>query len=164
MHSSFKVTNVSSDATKNITNIVNQPGSHLDKSTKQFMESRFGYDFSDVRIHDHESANRSTYNINALAYTVGNNIVFREGQYRPNTHDGRRLLAHELVHVIQNKSLEINYFGPTIDRSYVEMIRRGSFILNQHVGPTPGILISCSSSRPVPVTLFALLGVWSWGL
>jgi hypothetical protein len=65
------------------------------------MESRFGYDFGRVRIHTDERAARSANSVNALAYTIGYDIVFGEGQYQPNTLDGIRLLAHELAHVAQ---------------------------------------------------------------
>lgn len=77
-------------------------GSRLDDSTREFMESRLGYDFSGVRIHTDERAARSARSINALAYTVKNDIVFGEGQYRPNTPEGKKLLAHELTHVLQH--------------------------------------------------------------
>lgn len=75
--------------------------SSVDFSTRHFMESRFGYDFRNVRIHTDERAARSAYPINSLAYTVGNDIVFGEGQYKPDTSEGKRLLAHELTHVVQ---------------------------------------------------------------
>src|SRR5690606_20271324 len=66
-----------------------------------FMENRFGYDFSHVKIHDDTVAAKSAQSINALAYTSGNNIVFNHGQYSPETNSGRKLLAHELTHVVQ---------------------------------------------------------------
>jgi Domain of unknown function (DUF4157) len=76
-------------------------GSSFDSSTKEFMESRFGYDFSKVRIHFNEKAARSANSINSLAYTIGNDIVFAAGQYQPHTTEGKRLIAHELTHVVQ---------------------------------------------------------------
>ncbi|HEX6283028.1 MAG TPA: DUF4157 domain-containing protein [Nitrososphaera sp.] len=76
-------------------------GFPLDSSTKGFMESRFGYDFGNVRIHSGERGARSAESMNALAYTIGNDVVFREGYYQPNTFKGRRMLAHELTHVLQ---------------------------------------------------------------
>lgn len=78
-------------------------GSHLDASTRSFMEPKFGYDFSDVKIHNDSAAHQSASNINALAYTHGNNIVFGEGQYQPHTPAGKQLLAHELTHVVQQQ-------------------------------------------------------------
>jgi hypothetical protein len=79
-------------------------GSPLDATTKEFMESRFGYDFSSVKIHTDEKAASSSNSVNALAYTIGNDIVFGEGHYEPNTLEGRRLLAHELTHVVQQNN------------------------------------------------------------
>lgn len=73
----------------------------LDSSTKEFMESRFGYDFGSVRIHSDEKAAESAQAINAAAFTIGNDIVFNRGQYNPHTSGGRQLLAHELAHHIQ---------------------------------------------------------------
>jgi hypothetical protein len=87
--------------TAEINNIRSSSGTSLDTDNKEFMESRFGYDFSSVRIHTGESAARSANSVNALAYAVGNDIVFGEGQYQPKTIQGRRLLAHELTHVVQ---------------------------------------------------------------
>jgi hypothetical protein len=76
-------------------------GKPLDDSTRIFMESRFGFDFSKVRIHTSERDAKLAESVNARAYTVGNNIVFGSNQYNPNNFDGRTLLAHELVHVVQ---------------------------------------------------------------
>src|SRR6185503_7812734 len=66
-----------------------------------FMESRFGRDFSQVRVHTGAMAAASSQSIQALAYTSGNNVVFGAGQYAPGTESGKRLLAHELTHVVQ---------------------------------------------------------------
>ena len=76
-------------------------GNPLDDNSRSFMENRFGYDFSNVKIHADAVAGKSAQSINALAYTSGNNIVFNEGQYSPGTESGKRLLAHELTHVLQ---------------------------------------------------------------
>jgi hypothetical protein len=76
-------------------------GTNLDTGTRGFMENRFGYDFSNVKIHNDTVAAKSAQSINALAYTSGNNIVFNQGQYSPGTNAGKKLLAHELTHVVQ---------------------------------------------------------------
>jgi len=76
-------------------------GQRLSPSLRNFFEPRFGHDFSHVRVHTDENAANSAHAINAQAYTVGRNMVFGVGQYAPNTAAGRRLLGHELVHVIQ---------------------------------------------------------------
>jgi len=87
--------------TDKINNVLSSGGSSLDSDTKEFMEPRFGYDFGNVRIHSGNLATRSAESLNALAYTVGNRIVFGEGQYTPTTKKGKRLIAHELAHVVQ---------------------------------------------------------------
>lgn len=80
---------------------LNSPGRPLDSATRAFMETRFGRDFSAVRIHTDAQAAESARQVNSLAYTVGTSIVFRSGSYDPNHEAGRRLLAHELTHVAQ---------------------------------------------------------------
>jgi hypothetical protein len=76
-------------------------GQSLPASVRDFFEQRFGYDFGQVRIHNDPVAVDNARNLNALAYTTGRDIVFAEGQYAPATLAGRRLLAHELTHVVQ---------------------------------------------------------------
>jgi hypothetical protein len=70
------------------------------------MEPRFGHDFSHVRVHTDERADESAREVNAIAYTVGRNIIFGQGRYGPASTEGRRLLAHELTHVIQQRGVE----------------------------------------------------------
>ncbi|OLE51629.1 MAG: hypothetical protein AUG51_22060 [Acidobacteria bacterium 13_1_20CM_3_53_8] len=79
-------------------------GQPLDPATRAFMESRFGHGFGDVHIHADTSAAESARAINARAYTVGSEVVFGAGQYRPETESGKRLLAHELTHVLQQRA------------------------------------------------------------
>jgi Domain of unknown function (DUF4157) len=112
----------SDQVTNEINTVPSGSGTPLDTSTKGFMESRFGggYDFSNVKIYADESAARSAESVNALAYTIGNNIVFGAGNFRPNTPSGRRLLAHELTHVIQQTStdrLHLDHSDHKHDRS-----------------------------------------------
>ncbi|HSZ60714.1 MAG TPA: DUF4157 domain-containing protein [Terriglobales bacterium] len=84
--------------------ILRSPGQPLDTSARAFFEPRFGYDFRQVRVHHDAKAAGSCGSVNALAYTVGRNVVFGAGQYQPNTRAGRLLLAHELAHVAQSHS------------------------------------------------------------
>ena len=84
--------------------VLDSPGEPLDAGTRAFMESRFGHDFSKVRVHADATASGSARAVNALAYTVGRDIVFGSGQYNPRTMQGQRLLAHELTHVVQQSS------------------------------------------------------------
>ncbi len=81
-----------------------QGGQQLPDATRAFMEQRFGHDFSGVRVHTGVQAARSAQSVSALAYTVGHDIVFGEGQYEPGADHGKRLLAHELTHVVQQES------------------------------------------------------------
>jgi Domain of unknown function (DUF4157) len=83
--------------------VLRSPGQSLDPKTRTFMEPRFGHDFSRVRIHSDAPAAESARAVNALAYTVGPNVVFGAGQYQPATLGGKQLLAHELTHVIQQQ-------------------------------------------------------------
>lgn len=76
-------------------------GRPLDPSIRSYMEPRFGHDFGDVRIHTGSRAAESARSVNAFAYTVGRDVVFGDGAYRPETESGRRLIAHELTHVVQ---------------------------------------------------------------
>jgi hypothetical protein len=81
--------------------VLRSPGRPLDAAARRFMEPRFGHDFSRVRVHADRRAAESASAVNAHAYTVGDNIVFGEGKFAPGTLKGRRLLAHELTHFIQ---------------------------------------------------------------
>jgi Domain of unknown function (DUF4157) len=77
------------------------PGRPLESALRQDMEQRFGHDFSRVRVHTDARAAESARAANALAYTVGRDVVFGAGRYAPGTTEGDRLLAHELTHVVQ---------------------------------------------------------------
>ena len=84
--------------------VLNSAGQPLDGATRAFFEPRFGHDFSQVRVHADGKAEESARAVNAHAYTVGTDIVFGNGQYVSGSSKGRRLLAHELTHVIQQSS------------------------------------------------------------
>ncbi len=94
------------------------PGRPIETSVRRVMEERLGQDFSRVRVHTEPSAARSADAIDARAYAVGSDVVFARGQYAPDTPVGRRLLTHELVHVMQQPT---NTKSPT------------------HIGTTDGI-------------------------
>ena len=81
--------------------VLQSSGEHLDEQTQSFMESRFNHDFSQVHIHNDTQAAQSAEAVNAEAYTVGQDVVFGDGQYQPHTDSGKRLMAHELTHVAQ---------------------------------------------------------------
>jgi Domain of unknown function (DUF4157) len=82
-------------------------GQALPNEVRNFYEPRFGYDFGNVKIHTDTVAAKSAQSINALAYTSGSNIVFNNGQYSPNTDSGKRLLGHELTHVVQQNAFSL---------------------------------------------------------
>jgi peptidoglycan hydrolase-like protein with peptidoglycan-binding domain len=81
--------------------VLRAPGRPLDPAIRAFAEQRFGHDFGRVRVHTDAEAADSAQQVNALAYTSGRDIVFNEGQYSPQTDSGKKLLAHELTHVVQ---------------------------------------------------------------
>jgi len=87
-----------------VLDVVGSGGSPLDGGVRAEMESSFGHDFGDVRIHTDSAASASATSVHAQAYTVGNDIVFGEGRYAPETDAGRQSLAHELAHVVQQRS------------------------------------------------------------
>jgi hypothetical protein len=98
---------ISDNQAEEINNTLIRSGSPLNSSTREFMESHFGYDFSSIRVHSDNVAAKSAKSINALAYTIGNNIIFGTEEYAPCTTIGKKLLAHELTHVIQHGSLKV---------------------------------------------------------
>jgi hypothetical protein len=84
--------------------VLHSPSQPLDRGTRAFFEQRFERDLSEVRVHTDPLAIRSARAVNALAYTVGRDLVFSESQYAPQSHKGRGLLAHELTHFVQQGS------------------------------------------------------------
>ena len=88
-----------------VPDVLRSPGEPLDAAARAFMEPRFGHDFSQVRIHADAKAAESAQVVNAVAYTVGSSIVFGRGQFAPHTAKGRRLLAHELAHTVQQQGV-----------------------------------------------------------
>lgn len=84
-----------------VQNVLQSSGQPLDAAIRTSLEPRFGHDFSQVRVHTDERAAESARAVNALAYTVGQHIVFGDGHYNPAGPAGRSLLAHELTHVVQ---------------------------------------------------------------
>ncbi|WP_445456147.1 eCIS core domain-containing protein [Flavobacterium sp. HNIBRBA15423] len=105
-------------------------GSRLDNHTRDYMEERFGVDFSEVRIHTNSQAIQMSQDLSAQAFTVGNDIYFNQGQYNPNSNKGKHLLAHELTHTVQQsgsqvKKLQKKSDSQTIQRNVFGDIGRG---------------------------------------
>src|SRR5215207_2251105 len=91
--------------------VLRSPGRPLDDTTRAYFEPRLGQDFSHVRVHVDARAAESARGVNAYAYTVGHNIVFDAWRFAPGTNEGRRLIAHELTHVVQQSGS-----APTVQR------------------------------------------------
>lgn len=101
-----------SEAPPIVHEVLHSSGQPIDTRTRSIMETRFGHDFSKVRIHTDDRAAESTRMINARAFIVGQDVVFGKGQYSPGTTEGKRLLAHELAHVLPQTGTQT--FNPTI--------------------------------------------------
>ena len=84
--------------------VVSSGGRPLEPEVREDMEARLGHDFSDVRVHDDSAAAASATAVNAHAYTVGSNVVFQRDKYDPSSAEGKTTLAHELTHVVQQRS------------------------------------------------------------
>lgn len=104
-----------SSRTVPVADVLGAPGHTLGESVRGFMEPRFGFDFSRVRVHTDPAAARLAEMLDALAYTVGPHVVFAPGRYEPHTSAGLRLLAHELAHVVQQST------GSTVGRENLEI-------------------------------------------
>jgi hypothetical protein len=87
-----------------VLDVVSGGGRPLDEPVRADMESRLGADFSDVRVHADDQAHQSAQSVGAHAYTVGSNVVFQRDKYDPSSTEGRTMLAHELTHVVQQRS------------------------------------------------------------
>ena len=93
-------------ATDSVTQALAAPGRPLNRVLRQDMEQRFGQDFSRVRVHTGPAAEQSADDVNAYAYTVGHHIVLGADRLETETHEGRRVIAHELTHVVQQSSAD----------------------------------------------------------
>ena len=88
-------------APASVDRVLASSGRPLAPALRSDMEQRFGYDFSRVRVHSDSAAELSARDVNARAYTVGSDVVFGAGSFAPGNREGRRLIAHELTHVVQ---------------------------------------------------------------
>jgi hypothetical protein len=121
-----------SEAPSSVHEVLRSPGQPLDATTRAYFEPRFGHDFSSVRVHPDSLAVASAEKINAAAYTSRNHVVFGRGNFAPNTSGGKKLLAHELVHVVQQRSDP----SPRIARQEASFREKASVTL--HVGMLGG--------------------------
>lgn len=121
------------------------PGAALDAETQSLMESRFGHDFGKVRVHTDAQAAESAGTVDALAYTVGRDVVFGPGQYNPRSAAGQGLLAHELAHVMQQRDAAPG--APLlVGESKTQLERNAGEVTRSALGRQPG-----AKPNPVPV-------------
>lgn len=106
--------------------VLASPGSPLRPALRQDMELRFGYDFSRVRVHSGAAAEQSARDVNANAYTVGHDVVFGVGRFAPGSQEGRRLIAHELTHVVQQSDTDGKCASQSNEKRSLSLISRGT--------------------------------------
>lgn len=129
-------------APASVDRVLASSGRPLDPMLQRNMEHRFGYDFSQVRVHSDAAAAQSAQDVNAHAYTVGHNIVFGPGRFAPGTQEGRRLIAHELTHVVQQLGTAKKRISQNNDnggRSSIHLDSRDSGSLSVHE-PIPSMV------------------------
>ena len=131
----------------------------LDTITRDYFESRFGHDFSQVRIHTDVRAAESAEAVNALAYTIGPEIVFDSGQYAPGSRSGRELLAHELAHVLQQRAgvstalvtiSEASSPAEAEADAIGKLVGSGEPIAAVRQAPDPGVIARAAQSGTTP--------------
>ena len=136
------------------------PGKPLELALRQDMEQRFGHDFSRVLVHSGASAEQSAQDVNANAYTVGHDMVFGTGRFAPGTHEGRRLIAHELTHVVQQSGADGIYTGQSNEKRDLSSIQEVAGMSRPSPRPVavsaaaPSAFVSRDVSNPkVPMTI-----------
>ncbi|MFO0943671.1 MAG: DUF4157 domain-containing protein [Pirellulales bacterium] len=132
--------------------VLRSPGQPLGAETREFFEARFGHDFSRVRVHTNSTASRTAEAVGAHAFTLGNQIVFGEGQYSPSSDFGVKLLGHELTHTLQQRNVQLSTsdqlsIGSPSDESEQEADKIASTIADQSTSlmGTPLRVLSNSS-------------------
>ncbi len=134
--------------------VLRSPGQPMEASMRAFMEPRFGHDFSQVRVHTDARSAESALGVNALAYTVGQDLVFGPGQYAPASPAGRRLLAHELTHVVQQAGRGRDGQGLSVgapeDASEREADQASRTIFNEGFSPAKQSSAPPSIQRDMP--------------
>ena len=135
--------------------VLRSPGEPLDTATREFFEPRFGHDFSRVRVHADGRASQSARAVNALAYTVGEHVVFATGRYAPSTPSGRELLTHELTHVTQQSglglpsSLRVGSPSDPCERQAESVAARAANIrAAAPLQPAPGVIQRQGAGKP----------------
>jgi Domain of unknown function (DUF4157) len=129
---------------------IRSSGQPLDAQTRAFMQSRFGNDFAHVRVHTGDKAAASARSLGAAAYTLGSDIVFASGKYAPHTTSGRRLIAHEIAHVLQQGRPEAPRVASEglLDRMPTGRPRTRYKTLLRRKSPVPAPRVSPESQAP----------------
>jgi hypothetical protein len=124
-------------------------GRPLDSTTRDYFAMRFGRDFGDVRVHTDGSADAAARGLRATAYTTGRDIVFRQGAYAPESSSGRRLLAHELTHVVQQERGSVTATQPfSVSEPHDEAEREADRVASAVTGSEPGELPPMIGAAP----------------
>jgi hypothetical protein len=135
-----------------VAGVLRAPGEPLDGLTRNYLQPRLGADLSTVRVHRDQGAAASARDVQALAYTVGNHVVFGSGQYAPGTTAGRRLIAHELVHTLQQGATA----PPMIARVSAAMCSSDCAGADGGGGPSGQYLLTVHADREGPFLLMPL--------
>lgn len=128
-----------------------QGGAPLDPQARARLEPQLGWDFGRVRVHAGPAADASARSLDAMAYTLGEHIVFRQGQYAPGTPPGDRLLAHELTHVVQQRAAAPMAAGGADGGARVQRQPADGPVPAQPVAPTPAP-VAAAPAPCVPAT------------
>lgn len=152
-----------------VSDVLRSPGRPLDAATRAFMEPRFGHSFDKVRVFAGPAADSSARAIQARAYTHGHNMVFAAGEYAPGTAEGKRLLAHELTHVVQQSadagSGTADRIGTAHDSAEVEADRIAASVTSSQTGIAGQIgrqkagLISRQTKKPAASSVMCPAGL-----
>src|SRR5262245_32677779 len=136
--------------------VLREPGASLDPQTHELMAARLGHDFSKVRVHTGERAALSARAVDARAYTVGHHVVFGAGEFAPGTTEGRRLLTHELAHVLHQRAAIPSgpiAIAPSTGPAEVEAERvAGGSVVQAPVGADVAATLQRQPKRPPPAT------------
>src|SRR5262245_5476667 len=132
-----------------VQDVLSSPGQPLDAATRAFFEPRFGHHFGQVRVHADAKSAESAHALNALAYTVGRDVVFGMGQYKPTTQYGRQPLAHELTHVVQQQTLAGGAEAPTPPYQSQETPARDAEQTSRKVIPGESVELRTQSSARI---------------
>jgi hypothetical protein len=142
------------EAPASVHEVLRSPGQPLDAATRAYFEPRIGWNFSAVRVHTGTLAAQSARDVNAHAYAVGQDLVFDAGRFAPGTHEGKRLIAHELAHVVQQSGSDTihanlgNQEGGTLPFQIQQPRTAGPFVVSR----APGDGGPSSPATPLPST------------